>query len=911
MASWEDFQISEEQPVQDAQDEQSPAPNNNPEQGQEQSDDQQLSWDNVSTASVNEWEGYDQYQEEAVITPENAIDYQAALPETMSVAGIETPIPLSKEVATYLVTTGHMMTDTYRGVKQILGVDEEKLQKSQDAVNLLYKDPALRNYALAGGITGAVAEPLGVILPGAKGKSLWNVAKVGAATGMTFGGLGYVDEEQGQTRAKNMLFGGLLGGTLSPTLVGTYRGAARGLDKLEARAASRMMDNIQYSIDKHVADGLPLREVAPRIYKQYGVTESDIAELALKQERKLRIPGSQESARRTLADFEERAASSGFMGNVRGKVRTLDPVLEPLTSAVGKRSVKLASRLRKMDFDRHQLTGKWMERADPFLNNMNKLSRETREQIDKALYSGDFSTAEKLMLRNGGKELVDNFQNVKKIFKEIYDEASGVGYKLSKLENYYPRIVEDVDGLSKIEHTMLADAMRAEQKRIGRQLTPREAGKVIENLIYKKPKGYSRTSGSLLKRTVRNIDDNVLPYYAKSDRSLVAYIHDMSEDIANRKFFRGLGYQKTPDPTGGDLDKSIERILQDEVISGNITPRQASDLVGLLRSRFSGGRQMPHKAIQDFKNVTYGVTLGNPLSAMTQFGDLAFSVDKFGLLDAASSMFGRKLARKEMLGILDAVEELASSRTGTKKLTDWALKWGQFNRVDSLGKNTLLTAALKSAVRSSKNSVKEKAFRKKWGKVFEGETDQLIEELRRVDLKNFDENMLTDNIKLYLWNELADIQPIALSEMPKKYLDSPNGRVLYMLRSFTIKQLDYMRRKIRNADNKLQAAKDFGKFATLFVAANSTVDVAKDYVRGREIEEDDILVDNMWTLVGLNKFTVDNAARQGLPTAAIDYLAPPLNVYDGLFRATTKGDVEGIAEEALYLTPPFGKLLKQ
>lgn len=859
---------------------------------------------------INEFDRFGTYSPNVTITPEKAIDYQAALPETLNIAGIDTPIELSKEVATYLVTTGHMMSDTYRGIKQILGIDPEEEAKAQSAVNLLYKDPDLRSYALAGGITGAVAEPLGVILPGAKGKSLWNVAKLGATTGMAFGGLGYVDEQQGQTRVKNMLFGGLVGGTLSPTIVATGRGVSRGFGKIESRAASKMLDNIQHSIDKHVADGVPVKDVSAKIQKQYGLNENDILQLALKQERKLVIPGSQEAARRTLQAFEDRVASGSILTKAKGIIRTTDPLIEPLVSSVSKKSQKLGNRLRKMDFDRHQLTGKWMKQLDPFLNKLNKIDDTTRRQVDKALYNGDVTTAEKIMLKNGGKELVNSFKQVRKVLKEVYDEASKVGYKIEKKQNYFPRIVEDVEGLSKVEHTALSSAMRKEQKRLGRQLTPREAGKVIENLIYRKPKGYGTTASSLLHRSIGKVNDEILPYYAKSDRSLVAYIHDMAEDVANRKFFRDLGYKNPPDPTGGDLDKSIQKILQEEVVSGNITPKDASDLVSLLRSRFSGGRQMPQKAIQDFKNVTYAVTLGNPLSAMTQFGDITFSIDKFGVMDAVSSLFGRKLVKREILGILDAVEELASSRTATKKLTDWSLKWGQFNRVDSLGKNTLLTAALKSGVRSAKNAKLTPNFKKKWGKVFEGETDSLIDDLSKVDLKNFDEGMLTDNIKLYLWNELADVQPIALSEMPKKYLDSPNGRVLYMLRSFTIKQLDYMRRKIRNAPNKTQAAKDFAKFATLFVAANSTVDMAKDFVRGKEIKEDDILVDNMWTLVGVNKFTVDMAAQDGLPSAALDYLAPPLNVYDGVFRAAAEKDLGELGEEALYLTPPFGKILK-
>ena len=36
--------------------------------------------------------------------------------------------------------------------------------------------------------------------------------------------------------------------------------------------------------------------------------------------------------------------------------------------------------------------------------------------------------------------------------------------------------------------------------------------------------------------------------------------------------------------------------------------------------------------------------------------------------------------------------------------------------------------------------------------------------------------------------------PINSTEMPLKYLKHPNGRVFYMLKTFTIKQFDVMRR---------------------------------------------------------------------------------------------------------------------
>jgi len=43
-------------------------------------------------------------------------------------------------------------------------------------------------------------------------------------------------------------------------------------------------------------------------------------------------------------------------------------------------------------------------------------------------------------------------------------------------------------------------------------------------------------------------------------------------------------------------------------------------------------------------------------------------------------------------------------------------------------------------------------------------------------IKDLQEGRITENVKYYAFNKLADCQPIALSEMPLKYLTSGNGR---------------------------------------------------------------------------------------------------------------------------------------
>jgi len=160
-------------------------------------------------------------------TPEDTQETHTAsdfLPDTLRIGGFDTGLKLSKTQAAALVGLGDGLQDTIDGVQQIFGSEEVKrgLQDNQNAVNELYNDPRFGGTARAGQIAGFLADPVGVVIPVGKGKSLWDVAKVGAATGTVFGGVGYVDE--GQTRAGNALMGAVTGGILSPTLFASARG---------------------------------------------------------------------------------------------------------------------------------------------------------------------------------------------------------------------------------------------------------------------------------------------------------------------------------------------------------------------------------------------------------------------------------------------------------------------------------------------------------------------------------------------------------------------------------------------------------------------------------------------------------------------------------------------------------------
>ena len=113
-------------------------------------------------------------------------------------------------------------TDTYRGIKQITGFEEEKMKADQKKLYEFMQNPdGSTNWGVAGAYFGsAILDPAGWLLPVTKAKTLYQMAKWGFVSGGIFGGLGYVDDESIlDTRGKQAAVSAL-GGTFVSPLIG-------------------------------------------------------------------------------------------------------------------------------------------------------------------------------------------------------------------------------------------------------------------------------------------------------------------------------------------------------------------------------------------------------------------------------------------------------------------------------------------------------------------------------------------------------------------------------------------------------------------------------------------------------------------------------------------------------------------
>jgi hypothetical protein len=226
----------------------------------------------------------------------------------------------------------------------------------------------------------------------------------------------------------------------------------------------------------------------------------------------------------------------------------------------------------------------------------------------------------------------------------------------------------------------------------------------------------------------------------------------------------------------------------------------------------------------------------------------------------------------------------------TAKLLNNLFTLSGFRAVDRLGKESLMNAAFKKNIDLLKTKRGEIAFKKKWKKFYKGETDSIIN-----DFKNIKENGITDNLKFHAFNELSDVQPITMLEMPQAYLDSPNGRILYMLKSFMLKQYDVVRRNIvqeYKKGNKSTAIKNALALGGYLSAANVGTQTVKDMLLGRDVSVERIPTEAMWSLLGIygiNKYATERYIQQGQVTDFFyQSVVPATPIIDAVFKGGTE-----------------------
>jgi hypothetical protein len=291
--------------------------------------------------------------------------------------------------------------------------------------------------------------------------------------------------------------------------------------------------------------------------------------------------------------------------------------------------------------------------------------------------------------------------------------------------------------------------------------------------------------------------------------------------------------------------------------------------------------------LQGFKNVMYASVLGQAKSAITQISDIGISAYVHGLrptmLGLAKSLIPAKYQKSAVraadLGLTTLAQELASTNAkATARYMEWNLKWSGFQKLDVLGKETIINAAFIKARKQAMGIKGINKLQEDYGKVFGTEFPKFVDDLRN--------GRITENVKFFLFNKLADMQPISLSEMPSAYLNSPNGRIFYALKTFTIKQFDLARRQAAKEFAKGRYVAGFSKFAGLtavMAASSMTTDAIKKMLSGQPLGDEDFtdrMVNALYRNWGTSEFILKHAKEGKIKEAIGETILPPLVVFE-------------------------------
>lgn len=529
----------------------------------------------------------------------------------------------------------------------------------------------------------------------------------------------------------------------------------------------------------------------------------------------------------------------------------------------------------------------------PFIETLAKVPDAVRKDLEAAILTNDPIAIRNEMRKARVPGLLNNWLDVRKLLDDHGKTSQDLGILRGLRDDYFPRVVKDVEGL--LNHlglekrTFLEKKLREAETRAmqstGQPLTPEARSEIInKELAGGIPEGSGK--GSFRKqRSIADVTKDLLPYYESPIDSLTRYIRSSAQAQAKARFFGKDAL--------GSLDDSIGALVERELAGKNVDFKQVEELKSLLRSRFGAGERAPSAAVQDVKNLGYTALLGHPTSALVQLSDVGTTMSTQGLVPALSAVVrqlrGKGVSAKDF-GLLDHIAEELTSARATAKLLDGTLKIVGFTAIDRFGKNNALTAALIRHQKLAKTPKGQADIVARYGEAFGKDTPQLIQDLAA--------KRNTDLVDSLLFHELSRQQPISKIEVPKAYLDNPNARVVYMLKTFMLKQMDLARRDGYNEIRKgniTKGVKNLLGLALIWGTAGATNGWVRDFIMGKEVDPQASDVwEGMFKTFGWSSYVLDKAEKGQPVQAALGTVTPPIQPLDDIARTSMKlaGDDE-------------------
>lgn len=596
-------------------------------------------------------------------------------------------------------------------------------------------------------------------------------------------------------------------------------------------------------------------------------------------------------------DQQETLAAAGILGmagRFKGLRESISTVGHGLDYALGAASTRIgnispALKLRAREFERNVLEKKEaaLQQVHPFLDAIKKVPEGS--PLDLAL------------LRNEGVEALlpaearPAWRAVQKVLGEFEKVHHDLGRFKEGLTNYFPRIVTDLEGLKKAlgteQRTKLEEnLLRAEAKMVKEQqrgLTDVERSLIVNHSLtadvtMKNDPGYIHG------RRVEDLTAQLRPFYESPTNSLLRYISSAITDIEMARFFgKDVATSKVGSKTVTNVDNSIGNIVAQEIKAGRVHHEQANELRALLKSRFEGGERSMGAPLQDARNLTNIALLGQFGSAAVQIGDSLMTNYHHGMLPTLKALkqklTGDSQVTSKEFGLVNHIAEELGSNRHTGKALQTVFKANGFAMIDQFAKGLNLNAGLIKNQKLASTQAGRARLAAKYAEAFGPAFPKLLEDLQA--------RRITPEVKSLLFSELSDAQPLTKMEMPQGYLDHPNGRLLYQMKTYMLKQMDVIRRDAYQEIAKghyVTGAKNLMAVSAALALSGIPGEIIKDWLSGRDAGLDKIdYAEALLKNFGISRYSLDQVGS-GKPLEVVrDMVLPPYKHFQEMLNATT------------------------
>lgn len=514
------------------------------------------------------------------------------------------------------------------------------------------------------------------------------------------------------------------------------------------------------------------------------------------------------------------------------------------------------------------------------LKDNNIRRQKSRTASDEEMARGLSNDGMRILQKYG---MTKDYRGVRDILDRIKSEYEELGMDASFIENYFPRYVSDLDGLKSSygQKTGIVDQeIRRYEKTTGQTLSDIERQMMFEKLARSNMYRSGMSAPSNMKERITDfIQEPQMKYYADPEVALDNYIDKMVNAIETKKLIgdSASGKTKGADPVAGRLGEVMDKMASE----GRLRDDQINVIRGAVAARF-GSHGAQYGFIKGAKNMGYLATMGNVGSTLTQLGDFYFTMVQNGLIPTVEAALGRKDLTVEDLGIAKNMVEIDSKQGAGmfSKSVDNVFKWTGLTAMDRLAKNTNINATHRVLTKGAKAGQNTNRYKKTLARLKKVQGNDAYKTI--ADLKN---GVKSEYVIEAIYNNLADVAPISLTEMPEAYAGNPNLRIMYSLKSYTIKQFNFVRERVfsklmqgiatKNPKMIGEASTDMMKILAFSTLANGSSDVLKSIIFNREIDEDDFMWNTLLRIFGVTKYTTVQVRKEGLGTAALKTIAPP------------------------------------